>query len=82
MEIARDHPGSDVAERCWALVERTTAGENIRRINAELEQRRAWDWQQRHLSTPDYQYALHRRPWEHLLRNLSLYGTARLSGGG
>ena len=29
----------DVAERCWALVERGTAEENIRRINAELEQR-------------------------------------------
>jgi two-component system, sensor histidine kinase and response regulator len=29
----------DVVERCWALVERGTAEENIRRINAELEQR-------------------------------------------
>ncbi len=28
-----------VVERCWALVERETAEENIRRINAELEQR-------------------------------------------
>ena len=29
----------DVVERCWALVERGAAEENIRRINAELEQR-------------------------------------------
>ena len=29
----------DVVERCWALVERGTAEENIRRMNAELEQR-------------------------------------------
>jgi PAS domain S-box-containing protein len=29
----------DVVERCWALVERATAEENLRRINAELEQR-------------------------------------------
>jgi PAS domain S-box-containing protein len=29
----------DVVERCWALVERGTAEENMRRMNAELEQR-------------------------------------------
>jgi two-component system sensor histidine kinase/response regulator len=29
----------DVVERCWALVERGTAEENIRRINAQLEHR-------------------------------------------
>ncbi len=29
----------DVGERCWALVERGTAEENMRRMNAELEQR-------------------------------------------
>ncbi len=29
----------DVVERCWSTIERRTAEENIRRLNAELEQR-------------------------------------------